>query len=165
MAQEKGCQEGGSCRRKAQADRQRFILQGCGWPSSRMRMRGALAPRPAASRPFTLATAARQRCARGLGADGRDLCGTGPGRRRTKVAGLKGSSGSSLGSGVRISPEGLVPRHGLTESKRGARAPGRVGGRGARGSAVEGEAGPGTWDPPEPIRPDPGARGLQGPRP
>lgn len=103
--------------------------------------------------------------ARGLGADGRDLCGTGPGRQRTKVAGLKGSSGSSLGSGDRFGLEGLVLRHGLAESKRGATAPGRVGGRGARDSAAEGEAGPGTWDPPEPTRPDPGAHGLQGPRP
>lgn len=66
-----------SCRRKTQADRQRSILSAGAGVGARMRMRGALAPHPPAGRPFTLATAARQRRARGLGADGRDLCGTG----------------------------------------------------------------------------------------
>lgn len=79
MAQEKGCKERSSCRRKTQAARQRSILSAGAGVGARMRMRGALAPHPPAGRPFTLATAARQRRARGLGADGRDLCGTGQG--------------------------------------------------------------------------------------
>lgn len=105
-----------------------------------------------AARPFTLATAARQRRARGLGADGRDLCGTGRHGPGPRLASLKGSSGFSLSTGDRFGPEGLGPRHGLPESKRG-RSAGRRGWAGRAGSGGGGR-GP-AWDTSDRTRPDP----------
>lgn len=166
MAQENDARKETAAEGRHKRTRSSILSAGAG-ASARMRMRGALAPHPPAGRPFTLATAARQRRARGLGADRRDLR-DGTGRAAAaEVAGLKGSSGFSLSSSDRFGPEGLVHRHGLAESKRGRSAgprgwAGRAGLRGGgRGRAS---------DPPDPTRSDPtradlSARRERWPRP
>lgn len=166
MAQEKGCKDRSSFRKKTQADRQRSILSAGAGASTRMRMRGALAPHPPAGcppfHPGNRGSAAER--ARGLGADGRDLCGTGRRGRRPRLASLKGSSGFSLSSGDRFDPEGLGPRHGLAESKPGAqRRAERVGGARRAGRR---RARPGLGPTrPDPTPPDLSARRERWPHP
>lgn len=100
--------------------------------------------------------AGRARAGRGRAGPLRD----GTGQAEAEVAGLEGSSGSILGFGNRFRPKGLVPRHGLAESKWG---PARVGGWAGRAGLGGGGRGR-AWDPPEPTRPDLRTRGMRAPR-
>lgn len=124
-------------------------LRPCGWQRTHAHAWRARTP-PSRGPPFHPgnrgSAAARARVGRGRAGSLRD----GTARTAAEVAGLKGSSSFSRSSGDRFGPEGLVPRHGLAESKQGSAARGGEGGRGARGWAAEGEARPET----HPTRPD-----------